>query len=175
LLEVLLVLGQQVLGVAGLVVGLIWDQVNLRAHPMIFDVPIVVLIRINQALFESQLELVQLETEDRSALITHRAKRLELAHLDATFLLAAASIFAVDDRDSPWLEVLVLACSRFQFRLDWLLAFVTIKEFSQNLDYVQCLAFSSCSCVCLACLLQHSHAAINKGLHDCSPGRWLVS
>ena len=56
-----------------LVIANIGKQVDLWAHSQLLDVPVIVLIRVDYSLLQSQLELVELQPKQGCTLRSHRA------------------------------------------------------------------------------------------------------
>lgn len=117
-----------------LVIGCIGLQIDLWAHGELLDVSVIILIRVDYSLLESQMELVELQPKEGCALCSHRAQGLELAYLARRLLLLLPSLPFANYRHRPGLEVGVLERHRFEFRLHWLLSLVAVKELRESLD-----------------------------------------
>lgn len=117
-----------------LVIGCVGLQIDLWAHSKFLDVPVIILIRVDYSLLESQMELVEFQPKEGCALRSHRAQGLELAYLARRLLLLLPSLPFANYRHRPGLEVGVLERHRFKFRLHWLLSLVAVKELRESLN-----------------------------------------
>jgi len=117
-----------------LVICHVGQQVDLWAHAELLDVPVIILVGVDYTLLESQMELVELQPKEGGALRSHRAQGLELAHLNVRLLLLLPALPFANYSHRPGLEVGVLECHRFEFRLHWLLSLVAVEELCKSFN-----------------------------------------